>query len=90
MEMESVSKVQILDCISLHANSLKKGMNPSVFLSTIGTLLGKLGSLALVRLPVFKKENSEYKPLLRKHSLYHILVMAEGLGIYINWTKKDI
>ena len=33
MEMESVSQVQILDatfCVSLHASTLKKGMNPSI------------------------------------------------------------
>ena len=43
--MESVIQVQILDnavCISSHANTLEKGMNPSILLP------GKLGSLALV------------------------------------------
>ena len=37
--MESMTRVQILDeavCISLQANALGKGINPSVFLQAIG------------------------------------------------------
>ena len=66
--MDLVTSVQTLDeavFISLYANNIGKGMNPSGLPSAINKKPGRLGSLvALVRQPVYEKENSEFKPAI--------------------------
>ena len=53
--------------------------------SCVGKVWSKLASLALLRQPVYEKENSEFKPALHfwKLTMCPILPMAEGLGRYI-------
>ena len=56
------TRVQILGvtvCVSPHANALEKGMKPSLRLCPIYGLnnLSGLGSLTLVRQPVYENEN---------------------------------
>ena len=63
MNIKSATHVQILNetvCISLCANALGEGMNPSVLLLAKGKYQGKLSSFVLVRQPVLK-EKSELK-----------------------------
>ena len=63
--MESVIRVQILDktvCISLHVNTLGKGLNLSVLSPAVCKIVERLSSSALVRQPVLEKENLEFKP----------------------------
>ena len=64
-------------------------MNPSLLLPAMGEYLDRLGSLALVRQPVWAKENSEIKPFvlhLKKLTLCRTYSVVEVLGKYIKWT----
>ena len=62
--MQLLTRIQILEeavYISLHTNSLGKGMDLSIILPTMVKQKGRLCSLALIKLPVKEKENTEFK-----------------------------
>ena len=64
--MKSAPCVQILDEIifdSVRAEALDKGVRPSILPTAMGKPRNTLGSLALVRQPVWAKKNSKFKPL---------------------------
>ena len=67
------------DCVSLLANALGQGMDPSVSPSQI--LLKSRSDY--VRQPIQEKEDSEFKPVLPPFVTCHILIMLEGFGKYI-------
>ena len=73
MEMDMANQVQILDkavCLSYNANTLGKGMNPTI----LPQAMGKLNFLTLIWQPVKEKENSEFKPVKLCYKIAH----AEG------------
>ena len=77
--MDGANQVQILDkagCILHSTNTLCKGIQQAISISTISKELGRQGSLN------FEKKNSEFKPvkLRLKLILCHILPMVERLG----------
>ena len=75
---------QIIDeavCISHGANALERGMNQTILPLEMGKYFIRQGSLTLVWLPVWEKENSEFIPV--KLRLKTDLVMEEGFGKYI-------
>ena len=59
-----MTQVKILDesvCLSVRANALGKGINPSVPTPSMGKYKGRLCSLSLFRQPVKENEKSEFK-----------------------------
>ena len=79
--MDIAARVEILDeadCASQSANSLGKGMNPTIVLPA----MGRLRFLALIWLPVKEKENSEIKPFKLRLKIGRVWypAHAEGLG----------
>ena len=80
--MELLTWVQTLHkvvCISLCANTLQRGMNPSQLWINSQTF----GSLALVRQPVKEKENSEFKS-----ALLHLKIDLENILLGIDCSVK--
>ena len=59
--MDSATRVQILD-MSIYiiptANTLEKGMHPTIFPQTLGKIVGKVGILNLLLQLIHEKENS--------------------------------
>ena len=80
--MELVIQVQILDeavDVSLHANALGKGMNPSVLPSTMSNSNAEVGVLALVCQPDWEKNNWIQTSFTTfKNWLCHILSVVKG------------
>ena len=72
-------------CISHRANILEKGVNPTDFPPAMDKYKGILGSLALLRQPVLKKENSNFKPveLCIKTDLVSHYTHTKGFGEYM-------
>ena len=70
--MELVIWIKILEevvGISLHTNALVKNMNPFLLHPAMSKyyylpILSRLGSLALIRQPVYVKESTEFKPVI--------------------------
>ena len=72
-------------CISNGTDTLGKGMNPIILVSSMDKLLGRQYSLTRVWQTVSKNENSEFKSvkLRLKSTLSRILLMQRGWYIYI-------
>ena len=85
--MESATQLQIPDevvCISLCADALGKGTNPSAIPSPMGKLLVKLDSLAMVN-KQSRRRKTEFKPVVLplKFDLVLQPAQAKGLNKYI-------
>ena len=78
---EPISILDEVDYISHSTNTLDKGMNQINLLSVMGKLLGRLGSLDLVRQPVKEKENSEFRPVKLRLKIDLVLYPARAEGV---------
>ena len=63
--MDTATRVQILDetAFPMALLPLRKGMNPTILHLAMGKYLGKLDFSTLLWIPVYEKENSEFKPI---------------------------
>ena len=87
LEMDTMTRDQILDevlCSSHRANKIGKRMNPTILPVILGKLLSRLDSINLMKRPVSKKADSDFKSfkLRLKLTLFRILFTVKRFCKY--------
>ena len=91
--MDTANIVQTLDeavCISHHANTLEKGMNPTILFSNYGQIVEQTRLFKLGMATGLGERNSKFKPVKIRLRIEHISysARAEGFGKFINYSDR--